>query len=445
MADAQNIPGAIQWHEGMLLAPQHFQQWSARNEELLHYHLMCVAPFHWGVQLLKVDQALLIEGILRIQALEAVMPDGLVVHHQHTDDNGIEVDLTPFVEEMTAKPLSVHLVVPAKKTGMGSIKGSLARYDSVEGNPVPDENTGETEVAIPYLKPRLSLLVTENPPQKYTSFPLCRIAYRNEIYTMAHYMPPMLRVPTGSILGEICSTIARRLREKAVFMSEQLRSPSSAAQGPMVLETKALIQSMVAGLPHFEAILNTGVSHPYPLYLALCTLVGHTASLGLGLVPPVFAAYNHNDLVATFEQARDYVFKMIDEGVRESHTGVPFNFEDGVFSINLREGWIDRDMVIGVRGKQGVSERELMVWMNESLIGSSEFTESMKEKRILGPSRKRIDSDGELVPARGVLLYSVIAAPEFIQPETMLQIFNTSDPKHKRGPAEMILYVRKKA
>lgn len=48
MVDARRIPSPIQWHEGMMLAPQHFQQAASRTEELLHYHLMSANPFHWG-------------------------------------------------------------------------------------------------------------------------------------------------------------------------------------------------------------------------------------------------------------------------------------------------------------------------------------------------------------------------------------------------------------
>ena len=35
--NAYEIPDAIQWHEGLLLTPQHFQQMSARHEALVQY------------------------------------------------------------------------------------------------------------------------------------------------------------------------------------------------------------------------------------------------------------------------------------------------------------------------------------------------------------------------------------------------------------------------
>jgi len=442
MRDAHNLPAAIQWHEGMLLAPQHFQQLSLRHEELFHYHLMTIAPFYWGIHRLRVDSTLLIDGTLRVLELEAVMPDGLVVSHFGQEGNGLEIDLTPYTEEMKERALTIHLVVPTKKAGIASTKGDLARYDSVEGRPVVDENTGESELSIPRLKPRLGLLVTDTPPQKYSTFPLVRVAYKNETFTMTEYIPPTLTVPTKSAIGEICSSVAHRLREKAVFLSERVRSPSSAMKGALLLETKSMIQGLVSDLPHFEAVLNTGASHPYPLYLSLCSLVGRLAGLGMGLIPPVLESYDHNDLRAAFEQAKEFIFRMIDEGILETHTPIPFGFDNGIFGLRLEEGWMTQTLVIGVRARAGMTEKDVLDWMEESLIGSSSKIESMKRKRILGASRKRIEGDKELIPVTGVVLFSVKAERQFIEPDELLQIFNTSDPAGKRSPAEIVLYVR---
>jgi len=442
MRDSHNLPAAIQWHEGMLLGPQHFQQLSLRHEELLHYHLMAIAPFYWGIHRLRVDSTLLIDGTLRVVELEAVMADGLVVSHFGQEGNGLEIDLTSYTEEMKERALTIHLVVPAKKAGTASTKGDLARYDSMEGRPVVDENTGESELSIPRLKPRLSLLVTDTPPQKYSTFPLVKVAYKNETFTMTEYIPPTLTVPTKSAIGEICSSVAHRLREKAVFLSERVRSPSSAMKGALLLETKSMIQGLVSDLPHFEAVLNTGASHPYPLYLSLCSLVGRLAGLGMGLIPPVLEPYDHNDLRAAFEQAKEFIFRMIDEGILETHTPIPFEFDNGIFGLRLEEGWMTQTLVIGVRARAGMTEKDVLDWMEEGLIGSSSKIESMKRKRILGASRKRIEGDKGLIPVTGVVLFSVKAERQFIEPDELLQIFNTSDPAGKRSPAEIVLYVR---
>jgi type VI secretion system protein ImpJ len=164
MLDADDIPEIIQWHEGMLLVPQHFQQLSWRHEALVSYHANTIAPFHWGVRRLEIDPALLVSGTLRVLSLEALMPDGLVVSHGHGGTIALEADLTVFAEATRQSALTVHLAVPSKKLGEVSVKGDLARYASIDGTPVPDENTGTDEFDIPRLRPRLSLVVTEKPP-----------------------------------------------------------------------------------------------------------------------------------------------------------------------------------------------------------------------------------------------------------------------------------------
>ena len=48
MKEVYELSDAIQWHEGMLLSPQHFQQQARRFEQLLHYQLMSSTPFFLG-------------------------------------------------------------------------------------------------------------------------------------------------------------------------------------------------------------------------------------------------------------------------------------------------------------------------------------------------------------------------------------------------------------
>ena len=436
------LPEAIQWHEGMLLAPQHFQEMTARSEALLYYHLQTAGPYHWGVKQLRIDPVLLIEGTLRVVALEAVMPDGLVVYHADDARQPLEIDLTDHMDDLAQQPVMVHLVVPGHKRGQALVKGALARYDSIEGWPVVDENTGETEVTVPRLVARVSLMLTDTPPQKYVSLPLAQVSYRNETYQTTDYLPPLLQVPVSSPIGRLCEGVSRRLREKAVYLAEKISSPNAAVRGPQTIEDKMLIQAMVAALPAFEAVMHTGVSHPYPLYLMLCHIVGHLAALGAGRVPPVLSTYRHHDPLSSFQEAKAFVFRMIDEGILESHTAVTFDLEQGAFKLKFKREWAAPKLMIGVRGRTGAREDELVYWMNESLIGSDTRIESLKEKRILGAAREQVGGDGELVPARGMLLYAVVNDPEFIEIERTLLLFNSSDPLNRRGPTEVILYVK---
>jgi type VI secretion system protein ImpJ len=442
MLHANDIPQIIQWYEGMLLAPQHFQELSWRHEALLAYHAKTIAPFHWGVRQMEIDTALLVSGTLRVLSLEAIMPDGLVVSHGHEGTNALEADLTALADAMRQSALTVHVAVPTKKPGEVSAEGDLARYASIDGTPVLDDNIGTGELDIPHLRPRLRLLVTEKSPPKYVSFPLARVHYRHEAFALTDFVAPTLSIPMTSPIGEMCSAIVKRLREKALFLSEQVRAPSVAMGAPLMLETKTLIQSLVAALPYFEAVLGTGVAHPYTLYLALCSLVGHVAAVGASLLPPSLQAYNHNDLRTTFEQARAFIFRTLDEGIPETYTGIPFHFDEGVFSLTFDAMWMNRGLILGVRGRSGMSDQHTADWLELCLIGSQSIMPSLQERRILGAPRLRIDGDAEIIPVRGVVLFGLQTDPESIVPNEALQVFNTEDPTGASRPAEIILYVK---
>ncbi len=432
-------PDAIQWHEGMLLAPQHFQQWSLRSEALLAYHLGAAAPFHWGVQRLAIDPSLLVDGTFRVTDLVAVMPDALLVSGG-ANGADLELDLTPHLDDIQARPMLVHLVVPVLKSDSPG-KGELPRYDSAEGPAVADANTGEADLRIPRLRPRIGLILGDKPPEKYVSFPLAEIAYRNEALGLSDFVPPCLAVTTDSALGRRCADLAHALREKAVYLSERLQSPAAAA-GAMVAETQGTIRSLVAALPRFEAVIGTGAAHPYTVYLGLCSVVGHLAALGGGMVPPALPPYNHNDLRGTFARPLEFAQRMIDS-VREAYFAVPFSRVEGGFHLQLRNEWVSERLVIGARTRSGASEKDTTTWIEESLIGSDPFIQSMGDRRILGPGRRVIDMDETLglMPTRGVVLFAVEGDPAFIKGDETLLILNRGDLKGERAPTEVVLYV----
>jgi type VI secretion system protein ImpJ len=87
MAEAQ-LFDRIQWHEGMLLAPQHFQQESARVDALIGWQALVGQPAAWGVRRLGVDEAHLTCGLLRIGALEAILPNGMAVRYDAAQAQG---------------------------------------------------------------------------------------------------------------------------------------------------------------------------------------------------------------------------------------------------------------------------------------------------------------------------------------------------------------------
>ncbi|HJR08835.1 MAG TPA: type VI secretion system baseplate subunit TssK [Pyrinomonadaceae bacterium] len=446
---ADEIPNTIDWHDGLLLTPQHFQQISLRQEALLQYNIAMIAPFYWGIRYLRIEEPNLFRGLVQIKHVEAVMPDGLVVSYREGDDlqadHGLQLDLTGY-EETKRKRMKVYLVVAPQSRQMS--KGEHARYDFYDGDPVADAYTGEGKVRMRRLIPHLRLIVADAPPQETVSFPLMEVEYKHNSYAQTDYIPPLLivtsdqRAGAHSQLGLDCGRIAKTVREKVQELASQAEAHTPGSPLRLDLETKSWIRSLAASLPQLEAILGTEVSHPFPIYLALCSMAGHLAALGPQLVPDK-PTYRHYDLRATFDPVIKFIEEAIQEGLTSSFSSHLFTFHDDVYDLKFEHDWMNRRLAISMRGQPGVSPDDLIQWGRECLIGSRRHMQSMREKRILGAQRDHIKRYGDLVPPRDVALFSLHADPEFIEPDEILQIFNRSTHRNGMRPVEIVLHVKK--
>ena len=202
-----------------------------------------------------------------------------------------------------------------------------------------------------------------------------------------------------------------------------------------------MIHSLVSALPQFEALLNTGLAHPFALYRSLCALVGQLSYLGNGLVP-VLDSYNHNDLQKNFEQCREYIMRMVEEGVSEAYSTTAFKLQEDIFSVEFSGDWVGRSVFLGVRVPSGISEKEVGLWIEKSLIGSKSKIPEMQEKRILGAERQLLDGETDIAVGRGTLLFQLSTDLPFIVPNEELQLFNTAEPQSPAQPRETLLYVK---
>lgn len=434
VTDGARIPDAIRWKEGMLLAPQHFQQLARRQEELLAYQTGAAHPYAWGVRTLTIDPDALARGWFRVAELEAILPDGLVVT---LAEQSLEADLSGHKDALEAaggsNGIHVYLAVRRWRSGAGSVVGDEGRYEVSAGDPVLDENTGEGEQRVERLRPRLMLRITDEPSGDYVRLPLARVAYRDNQYLLTPYEAPCLAAPAESTLGKIVADLASRLWAKAKYLAE--------GRTAQRLETRMKIQALVSGLPVLEEILYAESPHPRELYLTLCSVAGSLGFLRDNPMPPELPRYDHTDLLATFRKADQVLTSVLEEGISEQYLDYVFELEKqrNVFYLYFEPAWQDRDLLLGVRRRAGQSDRELQEWMDEALIGSQSFVTEMQKSRILGINRRRIDSAGDLTTSSSVTLYEIKSDSRYLKAGERLLVF------HPRAgdarPEEVVLYV----
>ena len=440
--NSPNPPRArIQWHEGMLLSQQHFQQESGRVDALLAWQIQAAAPFAWGVRRLKIDAALLATGLLRISQLEAVMPDvTAVVYSAQDPQHGVlELDLSPYAAAMSNAALDIHLALPVSSSMRSS--GAPSRFRSLATVAVEDEVSEALPADVPRLQPHLSLVAGSAPSGLYSSFRLATVFRDNEVTKLGAALPPFLEVPKEGDLWERLATFVAQLRGKAAFVAKQTAVPSSRTEDRLVyLEQRERLRNLMTGLPLVEAVMRTPALHPYQLFLALCSLLGPLSLLRPGGLPPVPPEYEHADPLATMTPVLAALQGALDE-VSQDYREFKFEFRHGAFEIVMQGEWIAPQLIVGLRGQP---ERELIAWMDGAIVGSQSTYGSLRERRVLGAERTFIESSKELGvrASAGYTLFSIKLDEALILTGEPLVISNSAESATAQRPQEMVLFVK---
>lgn len=431
----------IQWHEGMLLSPQHFQQESGRVDALLGWQMQVAAPFAWGVRRLKIDTALLAAGILRVTQLEAILPDGTAaVHSAQEPSHGVlELALESHATAMTNGAVDIHLALPLSPVMRAS--GAPSRFRSVATMAVEDEVSEALPADVPRLLPNLSLIAGAAPSGLYTSLRLATVFKDNEVIKLGAILPPLLEVAKEGELWERLSLFVAQLRGKAAFLAKQTAVPSSRTEDRLAyLEQRERLRNLMTGLPMLEAVMRTPALHPYHLFLSLCSLLGPLSMLRPGGLPPVPPEYDHADPLATLTPVLTALQGALDE-ISQDYREFKFEFRHAAFEIALQSEWIAPQLIIGLRGQP---ERELVAWMDGAIVGSQSSYGSLRERRVLGAERTFIESSPELGvrASAGYTLFSIKFDEALILAGEALVISNSAESATAQRPQEMVLFVK---
>lgn len=441
MTQVPELPDRIQWHEGMLLSPQHFQQESARTDALVAWHGLAANPYAWGIKVLQLDEALLSNGLLRILRLEAVMPDGTAVMYQAGDIEGgdLQLDLLAHAQEAEQGHVMVYLTLGRSRSMRDA--GNPSRFIGVSQAAVEDEVSNALPVDVPRMRPNLMLSAGAVPPAVVMHQRLLTIFKVNEIFKRGPYLHALLEVPQDSEIRSRAMALAIQMRSKAAFLAKQNAVPSSRLEDRVqLLEQRSRLDALVLTLPLLEAVLRSPVLTPYALYLSLCVQLGSLSMLRPGALPLLPPAWNHadplNSLVPIFESLEE----SLAEVSQDWRTQV-FRLESGMFELDLPIEWSGSRLVIGLRG---LPERELQAWMNGAVIGSRNLWSSLSDRRILGAPRLAIDEAPELGlrGSTGYVLFAVDALPEFVVAEQALVVCNANEMRSAQRPQELVLFVK---
>ena len=426
----------IQWHEGMLLSPQHFQYGELRIEQLLYASSQNSAYCNWGALDFAIDKNLLAQGIIELSQLLAILPDGTIILHNSelSNENTPPLNLRYNLADLGLKgssELSICLC-------LHQVSNSKQRYESIEYSNVVDENSSDNIITLPILRPKIFLNPNEV-PSECIGFPIVKLSFDGKQFSLQKFLPASLNIPQGDPIRQQLSSIVLNIRQKAAFLINKTQQTTSA---PILRDTRETLKPLIACLCILEPLIGLERLHPERLFDHLLNVATNLLPMQTTQIPGVLPTYDPFDPGSCIEFFLNLFEKTIST-VQQKFLSIPFHQQDRLFYLHLQPAYLNDTVYIGFRCPDGMSEKQMFEWIQEAIISCDDKIDVVTTRRISGASRTAVADDDteELIPNPGTIIFSFKNSDEFIKARQNLNIFNPGDTQEKR-PIDITLFVR---
>ena len=310
----------VRWLEGMLVSPQHFQQWDHYQDAMGKFHLRPLHPYAWGTVYcqFKKDQFDDCQQVA-VSEFQGIFPSGTIVDIPAGDcpPPARAIDANFFRQQGAV--IAVYLALPVSSSAAGNcppngMNRMEDRYYATTIN-VRDENSNQDDMAISVTRKNVKILFGYESHDNYERLQIGEIRVEKGKLLLAdndQYIPPSLILPQTAIwteiiklLEETADNIAKSIVKNAADRSNpfQLVIGDDQSNNFQELWLSGVLRSYIPLLKHFDRMpgLNRdreGV-HPEMAYRSLLQLASQLSSLAL-TSPPKLPEYNHEDIYGTF-------------------------------------------------------------------------------------------------------------------------------------------------
>lgn len=267
------IPSAkILWGEGLFLRPQHFQRQDAYHEARLAQAMRWLRPHAWGLAALELDEDALATGLLRVLALQAVMPDGEIVCAPRDDElpEPVPLEASPAAA-MTWELVLEPMRADAANYAAGEDRRLAARY-AAHTTEARDWFTGAPEADLVVLRRRPRLQPASG---TVAGLPLLRLCRSPAGWALDRdFVPPALVLAGAPALLALQRRMNERLRARlATLQGLRLGTAGLGADG-RAADASALALAQAAGSACARLARLGPDSAPERLFGALLELAG---------------------------------------------------------------------------------------------------------------------------------------------------------------------------
>lgn len=361
------VADAVWWHEGMRLMPQHFQQQDLRAEQLGVFRLQALQPLHWGL----LQLAYQLEGsVLKVTALQALMPDGLCIAGLPPGEM-LRIDLGEQLAGADGKLAISLAVAPAAQQ-------RYRRHETLFNDPFGVAGAA----TLTLLQPQLQLVCGQ--PANYTEqelLPLLRLRREAVGLAVDHgYLAPWLSVREGTPLAQRLARLLGRLRRVYATVADDAARGSSTEMAA----ARSLLPALGAQLMGLDALCACGASHPREIYRQLCSLLGMLSASDPAAPCPVAPPFRYRDLQATLEP----LFADIDSYCSKLgplHQWLPFEGSAAQgFRLPLPDMAPGQALLVALQPPPGAQDGDMQRWLQDAQVGAAASVAELSHVRSAG-------------------------------------------------------------
>ena len=318
----------VMWSEGMFLLPQHFQYQDEFHQHQLAQATLRGTPFHWGVQLLELDEEALAGGVLQLSRLKLVFPDGTLYDAPQQDPLPAARDLKGLLRE---SDLKVYAALRRPEPyGLNYVEDGAteqgARRFRKQFDTLPDLNEGDLENEITSLRLNVVLLIEGDDLDGFSYCPLAKLVRNNAggFNLDSHFVHPSLHLGAHDTLLGIARRLLGVLQAKSEALSGRRRERADqiAEFGSSDVTLFWLLFTVNRAYPALAHLLQHPRLHPEQLYRFLAELAGSLLTFSLSIQLKDIPPYDHDDPAASLLRLDALLRELLDNVVPNQYVPI---------------------------------------------------------------------------------------------------------------------------
>lgn len=356
----------ILWGEGQFLRPQHFQLQDAYHEWRLAEMATSLHPYAWGLRKLGIDTDALASGVLRIDQLQLIMPDGELFNAPL--DDPLPAPLSLQNTEAGVADIELYAVMaPVRSTGgnlhTGPDAGSLSVRYQQKNTPSPDLFTQAAEAETAVLQKVLRVQSAAEPRDHLVSLPLCRVR-RNAtggFEVDGRFVAPAVTIDASPALRQLLRRLLDTLQAKVNALYGFHREPSRHViefrSGDIasfwLLHTASSAFASLSHLHHHPGL------HPERLFQQLLQLAGSLMTFSKSFTLADLPSYQHAQPGAGFARLETIIQALLETVISTRYFTIALRENKPSFHAGLLETdkiTAQTSLVLGVKAAMPPAE-----------------------------------------------------------------------------------------